>query len=296
MSGGSVRLEGAAVASDSHFNFVGPDFFEVMQIPLAAGRGISPRDLSPAPRIAVVNGTFVRKYIPDGSPLGRRFRWDSPRGWDVEIVGVVRDARYDRVRGELPPTIYVPYTQRPFGWPEQLAVEVRTAGPVGATLAAVRRTMAGIDRMLPLIELKTQQAQIDDLLVQERLFAWLVSLFGGIALALACVGLYGLVAASVAQRTREIGVRIALGAGRAAVLRMVLGQTALTACAGLASGLGAAWAFTRAVESRLFGVKPHDPVSLALAAAAVLAITLAAALWPARKATRIDPVKALRYE
>jgi ABC-type antimicrobial peptide transport system permease subunit len=150
--------------------------------------------------------------------------------------------------------------------------------------------------MLPLIELKTQQAQIDDLLVQERLFAWLVSLFGGIALTLACVGLYGLVAASVAQRTREIGVRMALGANRWAVLRMVLGQTARTACTGLAAGLAAAWAFTRVVESQLFGVKPHDPAALILAVGTVLAIALGAALWPARKAVRIDPVKALRYE
>ena len=156
--------------------------------------------------------------------------------------------------------------------------------------------MAGLDRMLPLIELKTQQAQIEGLLIDERLFAWLVGLFGGIALVLACVGLYGLEAASVAQRTREIGVRMALGASRAAVLRMVLGQTAATACAGLGAGLAAAWAFTRVVESQLFGVKPHDPVSLAIAGTGVLAIALAATLWPARKAVRIDPVKALRYE
>jgi predicted lysophospholipase L1 biosynthesis ABC-type transport system permease subunit len=252
--------------------------------------------MAATPRVAIVNETFVRQYIPEGSPLGRRFRWNFRRDWDVEIVGVVRDARYNTMRGHLPATIYAPYTQRPFAWPEQMAVEVRTAGPLAANVAAVRRTMARLDRMLPLIEFKTQQAQIDDLLVQERLFAWLVSLFGGIALALACVGLYGLVAASVAQRTREIGVRMALGAGRAAVLRMVLGQTALTACAGLAAGLAAAWTFTRLVQSQLFGVKPHDPASLMLAVTVVLAIALAAALWPARKATRIDPVKALRYE
>jgi predicted permease len=267
-----------------------------MQIPLVAGRAIAERDTAAAPRVAIVNETFVRKYIPEGLPLGRRFRWNGSKNWEVEIVGVARDARYNQIRGELPATIYAPYTQRPSAWPEQMSFAVRTAGPVAASVAAVRRTMAGIDRMLPLIELKTQQAQIEGLLIDERLFAWLVGLFGGIALALACVGLYGLVAASVAQRTREIGVRMALGASRTAVFRMVLRQTAATACAGLGAGLAAAWAFTRVVESQLFGVKPHDPVSLTLAGAGVLAIALAATLWPARKAVSIDPVKALRYE
>jgi predicted permease len=296
MANGPVRLNGDPRDSHSNINFVGPDYFEVMQIPLAAGRTLGLRDLT-GPRAAVVNETFVRSYIPEGSPLGRHFRWRFGNTRDeVEIVGIARDARYQSLRGEVPATVYVPYTQIPFGWPQQMSVAIRTAGPVAPAVATVRRTMSGIDRMLPLIDLKTQQVQIDEQLGLERLFAWLVSLFGGIALALACVGLYGLVSASVVQRTREIGVRMALGAGRGAVLRMLLGQTALTACAGLMAGMGAAWAFTRVVESQLFGVKPHDAASLALAAGVVVAIALAAALWPAHKATRIDPVKTLRYE
>jgi ABC-type antimicrobial peptide transport system permease subunit len=156
--------------------------------------------------------------------------------------------------------------------------------------------MAEIDRALPLIDFKTQEAQIESMLVEERLFAWLVSLFGSITLALACVGLYGLVAASVASRTREIGVRIALGASRGAVLRMVFAQVALIALIGLGLGISAAWVLTRIIESRLFGVKPHDPVTYAIAGAVVMLLAMAAAFLPARRAMRIDPVRALRYE
>jgi predicted permease len=296
VASGDVRIEGRRKRADSTFNFVGPDFFEVMQIPVIAGHGIGLRDIAAAPRIAVVNETFVRTHLGGVSPLGTRFRWTYKGRGDVEIVGVVRDARYDRLRTDPPPTIYVPYTQRDWGWPDQLAVEVRIAGAPAAAVAAIRRSMSELDRNLPLMDLKTQEAQIDEMLLQERLFASLVSLFGSIALALACVGLYGLVASSVAGRTREIGVRMALGASRGAVLRMLLRQVVFTAAGGLAAGLCAAWMLARVVESRLFGVKPHDPATLAMAAGAVLLVSLAAALWPARRATRIDPVRALRYE
>jgi predicted permease len=296
ISNGSVRIEGRQRGAQSTFNFVGADFFEVMQIPLVAGRGLRQSDMAPAQRVAVVNEAFVRRHFRGEAALGRRFRWPGQPNWDVEIVGIARDARYDKLRGESPATIYVPYTQRPFGWPDQLAVEVRTAGNSAAAVSAVRRVMREIDPMLPLMDLKTQKAQIDDMLVQERLFASLVSLFGAITLALACVGLYGLVAASVAARTREIGVRMALGAGRASVLRMLLAQVALIAAVGLGAGLLAAWMAMRVVASQLYGVQPHDPLTFALAIAGVLLVSVGAALIPARRATRIDPVRALRYE
>jgi ABC-type antimicrobial peptide transport system permease subunit len=146
------------------------------------------------------------------------------------------------------------------------------------------------------MDFKTQRAQIDEMMAQERLFAWLVGLFGGITLALACVGLYGLVAASVASRTREIGVHIALGAGRAAVLRLTLGQISLIAGTGLAAGFAAAWGAGQVLKSQLFGVQPHDPATLATAGALVIGVSVAAAIIPARRALRIDPVRALRYE
>jgi predicted lysophospholipase L1 biosynthesis ABC-type transport system permease subunit len=252
--------------------------------------------MAPEARVAVVNEAFARKHFRSSSPLGHRFRWDRRDPFDLEIVGIVRDAKYDHLKDDPPVTIYAPYTQSGWGFPERLSFAVRFAGNAAPAVAAVRRTMSEIDRSLPLTDMKTQQAQIDGLIVQERLFAWLISLFGAITLGLACVGLYGSIAASVTGRTREIGVRMALGAGKSAVLRMVLGQAALTAGLGIAAGLLATWASTRVVESLLFGVTPRDPLTLTLAAAAVLSIALAAACLPARRATCIDPVRALRYE
>jgi predicted permease len=296
VSNGSVLLEGRQRPARTLFQFVGPDFLSVMQIPMVAGRGLEQRDMGSGPRVAVVNEEFVRKFVKTGSPIGRRFQWSRENHADVEIVGVVKDAKYDRIRNQVEPTIYAAYTRTPWGWRSKMSVEVRTAGSTTAAVGAIRRTMAEIDRRLPLMELKTQQGQIDELLTRERLFAWLVGLFGAIALALACVGLYGLVSASVAGRTREIGVRMALGAGRPAVLRIVLGQVAVTAGVGIAMGLGATWAATKVVKAMLFGVTAHDPGTLAGAAVAVLTVAVLAAAWPARRATRIDPVQALRYE
>lgn len=297
VSNGAVRVEGRRNRARSYFQFVGPDFFPAMQMPLTAGRGIGDRDMKSPVRVALVNETFVRRYLGEGSPLGRRFRWDNRDDYsDVEIVGVVRDTRYDRIRGEIEPTIYTPYTQSPWGWPPHMTVNARIAGAPSVVIAAIRRAMAEIDRALPLMDLKTQELQIDELLSQERLFAWLVGLFGSIALALAAVGLYGLIAASVAGRTRELGVRIALGAGRAAVLRLVLGEIAVTAGVGILAGGAATWAATRVIKATLYGVQEHDPATLAAGAAGVLAIAILTAAWPARRATRIDPVQALRYE
>jgi predicted permease len=278
------------------FNFVGPDFLEVMGMPVILGRGIELRDMAATPRVAVMNESLARTCCAGGSPLGRKFRWTYGKDWEVEVIGMVKDAKYHDLRGEAPATLYAPYTQRPFGWPQGMSFEVRTAGNTTEAVAAIRRAVAGIDGTLPLTNVKTQEAQIDDSLAQEHLFASLVSLFSAITLALACVGLYGSVAYTVSRRTRELGVRMALGANRITVLRMLLGQVALTVGAGLALGLPATWALTRIIESQLYGIKPHDPVSLLMASAGVAGVAIVAALLPARRAMRIDPVRALRYE
>jgi predicted permease len=292
VSSGPIAVDGSAFKGcNVYFNWVGPDFFDVLQIPLVAGRALESRDLTPGASVGVVNEAAARKCF-DGAALGKRYR----RGDSTaEVVGVVKDSIYDRVRREPPPTVFFPYSSYSSIWP-QMTVVVRTAGNSAEAVAGIRRAVAEFDRTLPLERLKTMETQIDDTLAQERLFASLVSLFGVITLALAGVGLYGLIAASVTGRTREIGVRMALGARRASVLRMVLQQVALTALAGIAIGLPATWALSRLIESQLFGVKPHDPAALAIAAVAIVAAAAAAAIRPALRAIQIDPVRALRYE
>jgi predicted permease len=298
MSNGSISVEGTERQTvDSTFNFVGPDFFQVMQMPVILGRGIESHDMAATPRVAVINETLARHGFGGGSPVGRRFRWSFKEAEvDVEVIGVVKDAKYHQLRGNVPATVYAPYTQSPFGWPQEMSFEVRATGNVAAAIAGMRRAVREIDRMLPLTQVETQEAQIDDTLAQERLFASLVSLFSAITLVLACVGLYGSVAYTVTHRTRELGVRMALGAGHLAVMRMLLGQVMVTITAGLVLGLPATWALTRVIESQLYGVRPHDPASLLAAFVAVTAVALLAAFLPARRAMRIDPVLALRYE
>jgi len=291
LDNGTIRVEGKD--GRSQFNFVGPDYLSTMQVPLLMGREIQAGDMKQAPSVAVINEAAARKYFGPGSPLAKHFQYAQS---DFEVVGVARAARYDEIRREPQPTIYMPYTQRPWGWPPQLSYAVRFTGNPAQAAAGIRRAVGDVDRMLPLIQLKTMEKQVDNDTVQERLFAWLVGLFGAVTLVLACIGLYGIVASSVAARTREIGIRMALGARRGDVLRMILRQVAAAASAGLLLGLPASWALTRVVESQLYGVKPHDPASLALASATVLLVGAVAALWPARHATYIDPVVALRVD
>lgn len=299
MAASSIVLEGSRQQDkvNSMLNFVGPDFFDVMQMPLTLGRGLGQRDADgAAPAVAVVNQTLARK-LGEGSPIGKKFRWTYGKtDVSVEIVGVVKDAKYEQLRGQMPGTLYAPYTQCPFGWPQEMSFAVRVAGDASAAIAAMRRTVAEIDPMLPLTDVKTQEAQIDDTLTQERMFAWLVTLFSAIVLMLACVGLYGAAAYSVTHRTRELGIRIALGAGRARVLTMLLGQVVVTVALGLLIGVPAAWVLARMIESRLYGIEPHDPLSLVLASVGVALVALLAAFVPSRRATRIDPVTSLRYQ
>jgi predicted permease len=296
MSNGSIRVAGGTRRANAQFNFIGPDFCRTMQIPLVLGRDIEQNDMTGTRRVAVINEAAAKRNFGGGSPLGKRFRWESGDQSEAEVIGVAKDAHYHDVRDEPHPTIYAPYTQRPFGWPRQLSFAVRTAGDPAQAIGGVRRAVGEVDRMLPLIDLKTMDTQIGDMLAQERLFAWLISLFGAMTLVLACVGLYGIAAASVATRTREIGLRMALGASRGAVLGMIVGRVAVTVGAGLAVGLPATWALSRIVESQLYGIKPHDAATLVLAATVVGTVCLAAALVPARRATRVDPMTALRYE
>lgn len=290
----TVTVDGVKRGSPK-LNGISERFLDLLQIAVLAGRGLDARDLHGA-RVAVINQTAARNLFGGAPAVGRSFRWANTDGWDVQVVGVVKDAKYDRLKGDLPSTIYVPWTQMPYGKVTSLGFEVRTAGDPSVAMAAIRRLVRDADSMLPVMDLKLMEQLIDEGLEQERMLAWLVGLFGAITLVLACVGLYGMVSYSVTGRTREIGLRMALGAGRATVLAMILRQVLLTAGGGIVLGIAAALVGTRVVQSLLYGVKPDDTLSFVAAAVMVLAVAALAVAVPARRALSVDPVRALRYE
>jgi predicted permease len=295
-SSSTMLPEGSQRRVNTRVNGISERFFDALHLPLIAGRAFTARDLS-GRRVAILNQSAAVNLFGTPAALGRRFRWSRiAEQAEVEVIGIVKDAKYDRLKGDPPPTTYIPWTQTPWGEPSQLGFEILTTGNPAAALSAIRRTVRDADPMLPLIDLKTMEAQIDEAVEQERLLAAMVSLFGAITLLLACVGLYGMVSYTVASRTREIGVRMALGADRLIVLGMIVRQVAVTALAGLALGIPLAWVAVRYAESLIYGITAHDPASFALAGGLVLILTTIACAGPARRAARIDPLRALRYE
>ncbi|MBV9759463.1 MAG: ABC transporter permease [Acidobacteriaceae bacterium] len=276
---------------------IGPDFFQTMQIPLLSGRGIDDRDRAGAPGVAVVNEAFVKKYFPRVSPLGRNFRFGGKDGQDLEIVGVAKSVRYSSLKQEAPPVTYVPYLQAPGRRPiEWMYFELRTAGDPFALANSVRRIVHEAAPQVPVAELTTQARVIDTTIVHERTFADLCSCFGALALIMACFGLYGTMAYAVSRRTGEIGIRMALGAARRGVIWMVMREVLTMGAAGLALGLAAAWEATTFLKSFLFGVKPNDPLTLAGAVLTLIACAAVAGYGPAARASRVDPMTALRHE
>ncbi|HWW77607.1 MAG TPA: ABC transporter permease, partial [Pyrinomonadaceae bacterium] len=269
------------------------NFLEVMEIPLLAGRTLSERDDARAPKVAVVNQTFARKFFNGENPVGRRITFNPQKPDEVEIVGLARDAKYTTLREEVPPTAYLPWQQELRSL-SGVVFEVRTAGDPGAATAAVRRAVQELDARFPLNSVKTQTEQAEETLAMERLFAKLLGLFGLLAQVLAAIGLYGVLAWSVARRTHEIGIRMALGADRGDVLRMVLRQGMTLALVGVALGLAGAAALTRFAEGVLYGVSPTDPLTFAFVALLLTTVALVAAYVPARRATKVEPMEALR--
>ena len=263
-----------------------------MGIPLLQGRDLSPRDDESAPKVALVNETLARKYWPNENPLGRHF---TLRNVDMEVVGIVADAKYTSLRRDIPPTVYYPYVQQIDGMP-QMHFEMRTAGDASALIPSVRQVVASIDNRLPLFDVRTQTQQIDDLLYQERLFAKLVGFFATLALALVCVGLYGVMSYSVARRTSEIGIRMALGANRSNVLNMVLRGAFLQVGGGLCIGTPLAILCGRYLAHQLYGVGRFDPLLLGGAIVVLSVCALLAGFLPAHRAASIEPVEALRSE
>jgi predicted permease len=325
-----LRVEGDPSNSDVLANLLalGPNFLETMRIPLLAGRGFTDQDFETAAqhdraeseRSAVekagqkpkddagsvivpvlVNRSFVAKYLPNQNPLGRGLMTGGhsegsanekpmPARREWEIVGVVGDTKYGTMRDDIGPIVFMPLSS---GMAE---FELRTAGDPDALVPAVRDALAQINDQVPIIDIRTQTQQIDRMLVEERMLAQLVGAVGVLAMVLACIGLYGLLSYEVARRTREIGVRMALGAARLDVFRLVLGQGMVLALAGIALGAAIAAGLTRFIGSLLYGVKPSDPLTFAAIAALILAVGSLASYLPTRRATRVDPMVALRYE
>jgi predicted permease len=301
MNNSPIGIEGSQPKSvqetSVEWDAVGPDFFETMGIRVLLGRSIDRRDTSDSPKVAVINEALARHYFSDGNPIGRQFsfsdKFDPTNAY--EIVGVVENAKYESLRTD-PQMLYVPMAQQKNAYPGRTYFEVRTAGDPRAFIPTIRSAVREIDRSLGLEDVKTQTQQIEEDLTQERMFAELCSFFGLLALGLASVGLYGLMAYSVTQRTNEIGIRMALGAQRKQVLYMVLRKSVALVAVGAAVGLAAALAATRLIVSELYGLKPTDPLTLGLATCFMLAVAALAAYVPARRATKVDPMVALRYE
>jgi predicted permease len=272
---------------------VSPTFFETMEIPLVAGRGITERDRQGAPRVAVINEAAARKYFPNESPIGRYFGGTLEGSGSVEIVGVLRDAKYNGVRDAAVPTRYTPFAQ---GFQGTGTFEVRTAGDPLTTVGAVRDTVRKVDPTLPLTNVRTQLEELEGRFLQEKVFARAYTLFGGLALLVASIGLFGVTSYSVARRTNEIGIRMTLGARTRDVMGLVMRESMVLVAAGVAIGLGAAVAASRLVASLLFGTTPTDPLAMAGAIVVMLLVSALAGYLPARRASKVDPMVALRCE
>ena len=283
-----------SVAFDS---VVGSGYFATFRIPILAGRSFSNRDTETAPRVAIVNQALARKFFPQRNPMGRTFTTSDMSGRKLvyQIVGVCADTRYADLRTDPPPTFYIDYRQAAFmDWGMTFAVRTRTSRV--AITPSLRRAVASVDPNLPLVDVRTQQEQIAELLTNEHMFADLTAAFGILALVLACIGIYGLMAYAVSRRTNEIGIRMALGARAAQVQGMVLREALWMTAIGVAAGLGAALALGKLIASLLYGLKAWDPGTL-LATAALLAIVAVGSSWvPARRAAAVDPSQALRAE
>jgi predicted permease len=295
---GEIGANGQPRDSDAKMHSVRENFFNTMEIPLLMGRGLTEQDDERAPRIAIVNQAFVKAHFPNENPIGKRFGLEAAKPNEIEIVGVARDAKYTSQRDRIQPTVYQ-------SWRQVLrrmtfaTFEVRTAGDPSAAIAGIRQAMREVDNNLPLSNIRTQVQQADETLAMERMFAKLLTLFGLIAQQLAAIGLYGVMAYVVSQRTHEIGIRMALGADRRNVLMMVVRQGMVLTLIGIAIGLAAAYVLTKYLESltsMLFGVEPRDPWTFAVIAVGLGVVALIACLVPARRATKVDPLRALRYE
>jgi putative ABC transport system permease protein len=277
--------------NEIYFNFVAPRYFDIMGTPIVMGRDFAESDDAGAPLAAIVNEAFVRKYL-EGQPLGQRARMTFFTKTDMTIVGVVKDAVYESLRVQAPPTLYASYLQV-MGRPMHLVLDAR--GPVSELTAALRTAIQPQVPSTPL-HIRSLASQIDNHLFEERLLVLLTSIFGALALGLAAIGLYGLMSFAVTTRTREIGVRLALGARPGRVMRMVMANALRMVAAGVVIGLPLAWLASRLVARLVFGVQPTDVPTIAASIAILVSAGVAAAALPARRAAHVDPVTSMHVD
>jgi predicted permease len=295
LSGGQsitgMFVPGRPQPHDIHLMQVSPEFLSTLDIPVLVGRGFVDQDTTRPDDVALINETAAKQFF-DGNPIGRRFGSNIETSSKTEIIGVIKDTKYHTLREPPPPTLYRVLPNNTGGF----AVVLRTAGDPSAMIETVRTAMRQVDPDLPMTGVTTQTDQIEGRVAQERLFALAYSLFGGLALLLACIGLFGLMSYNVSRRTNEIGIRIALGAQRAGVVGMVLRESMIMVVIGVAIGLAAAIAAGRLIATILFGLESNDIWTMAAAIVLMAAVCLLAGYLPARRASRVDPMVALRYE
>jgi len=296
----NITIAGYAARDDEDMNVehprVSPGYFSAMGVPLIAGREFTEGDRVGTQKVAIVNETLARRFF--GSPdraLGHYFTQGAgdvkP---DIEIVGVVKDAKHENVRAEIKPTTFTPYLQEKD--PGAMSYYIRTVQPPEAAESTIRQAMQTLDAKLVFDSFRTMTEQVEDTLTTDRVIAFLAESFGGLAALMAAIGLYGVLAYSTAQRTSEIGIRMALGATRASVVRVVLTEVLWLAGIAVAAALPLSLLLGRAVRSQLFGVSSSDPLSLIMATLLIVLVAISAASLPARRAAKVDPIVALRYE
>jgi predicted permease len=299
--GGNVTVEGYHARPDEDLecamDAVSAGFLSTLKIPLLSGRDFTEADGSGAPKVAIVNQQFARFFFPGGNALGRHLAFGAGDvKLDIEIVGVVRDSFHDNLREKVARFIYIPYLQDTHAGVGSLAYYLRAAGNPVALTGNVRQTIRDMDSNVPLNEVRTVKSAIQQSIYGDRMVAWLGVAFGALAAALAAIGLYGLISYTVARRTSEIGLRMALGASRPAILWLVFRQSLTLIATGVALGLVLALAATRLVSSMLYGLESTSPLIAAGATLLLAAVAALATYFPARRATRVEPIIALRYE
>jgi len=286
------NIEGA-----SRFTWVSPGFLKTLEIPLLSGRDFTRNDTEASPRVAIVNQTFVRRFLGSADPVGKTLR-TSPEpnypGTEYQIIGVCKDTKYFDLRGDTPPMTYAPAAQFPAAGP-QMSLYIRSSAPLAILSSAIQRRLSKSHPEMT-IEFRVFQKQIEDGLIRERLMAALSGFFGALAALLATIGIYGVIAYVVARRRNEIGIRMALGSTRPQVIGLVLKEAAVLLVVGLGIGLAGSLALARFAASLLFGLQARDPLTFLAAALLLAAVAALGSFLPALRASRVDPMTALRYE